>query len=150
MTITHEELCQLIPHHGSMCLLDSVIDWGEESINCRSLSQCDSDNPLSVGGILTAVNGIEYAAQAMAVHGALLSASSTSPDVAYLAAIRGVNIYCSHLHDQPELFIHCKRLGGDSNGFIYNFEISNSDKRLLEGRATVIKQQNNNQRNLTA
>lgn len=139
MPLNHQQLCRLIPHHGSMCLLDSVQEWSEASIRARATSQCDPDNPLREGGKLAAVNGIEYAAQAMAVHGALLQNSDAAPEVAYLAAVRGVQLHCERLDDQPELLLECQRLGGDSNGFIYAFTVSNGDTLLLEGRATVLK-----------
>jgi predicted hotdog family 3-hydroxylacyl-ACP dehydratase len=123
-----------------MCLLDSVLEWSEGAICCRATSQCDPNNPLRENGRLPAIHGVEFAAQAMAVHGALLRKGDTPPEVAYLAALRGVQLHCEQLHDQPELLLHCQRLGGDSNGFIYAFEVSNGEALLLEGRATVIKQ----------
>ena len=138
MQLGHEQLCRMIPHEGSMCLLESVVEWSDEKIVCRSVSQTDHNNPLLSDGNLSAINGVEYAAQAMAVHGALLQQSDTPPSVAFLAALRSVNLYCDHLHEQPELFLSCQRLGGDSNGFIYTFEVSNGDNLLLDGRATVL------------
>ncbi len=139
MLLDHQALCQLIPHSGSMCLLDSVLAWSEESIQARAISQCDPHNPLRENGSIGAINGVEYAAQAMAVHGALLLGSDAPPEAAYLAAIRGVALHCEHLHDQAELLLTCQRLAGDSNGFIYAFEVSNGSSLLLQGRATVIK-----------
>ena len=64
-----------IPHKGSMCLLDGVTQWSEAEIVCHATSHRDPGNPLrsvdrDVNGLgITA--GIEYAAQAMAVHGAI-------------------------------------------------------------------------------
>ena len=75
----------------------------------------------------------------MAVHGAVLLGSDAPPETAYLAAVRGVELHCEHLHEQAELLLNCQRLGGDSNGFIYAFEVSNGTSLLLQGRATVIK-----------
>ena len=62
-----------IPHQGSMCLLDYVEAWDRERIRCRASSHRAADNPLRAYGRLGAACGIEYAAQAMAVHGALLA-----------------------------------------------------------------------------
>lgn len=137
--MNHEELCRLIPHAGSMCLLDEVIEWDKDSIRCRAISQSSPDNPLREKGKLSAINGVEFAAQAMAVHGALLQGDSEPPSEAYLAALRGVKFYSERLDDQAELLLNCQRLGGDSNGFIYAFEVHGSESLLLEGRATVIK-----------
>jgi predicted hotdog family 3-hydroxylacyl-ACP dehydratase len=144
MSLTHDTLCEMIPHHGSMCLLDSVIEWNETSISCRATSQCERHNPLRQNDVLTAINGVEYAAQAMAVHGALLDRAADKPGVAYLAALRGVTLHCDTLHQYPELILQCQRLGGDSNGFIYTFQVNNDKTVLLEGRATVIKEKEDN------
>lgn len=141
--MTHADLCELIPHHGNMCLLDSVIEWNDVDIQCRATSQCEPDNPLRHNGALGAVNGIEYAAQAMAVHGALLDRATNKAGVAYLASLRGVKLHCETLHQIPELFLQCQRMGGDSNGFIYAFEVRSNESLLLEGRAIVIKEKVN-------
>lgn len=143
MSLTHDTLCEMIPHHGSMCLLDSVIEWNETSISCRAISQCEPHNPLRKDDALAAINGVEYAAQAMAVHGTLLDRTADKAGVAYLAALRGVTLHCDTLHQYPEMILQCQRLGGDSSGFIYTFQVSNDKTLLLEGRATVIKGKEN-------
>jgi predicted hotdog family 3-hydroxylacyl-ACP dehydratase len=60
-----------IPHHGRMCLLDEVLEWDAQHIRCRSGTHRQPDHPLRSQGRLGAACGIEYAAQAMAAHGAL-------------------------------------------------------------------------------
>ena len=67
-----------IPHQGSMCLLDAVLAWDSGQIHCRASSHRQPDNPLRAAARLGAACGIEYAAQAMAVHGALLAPSDRS------------------------------------------------------------------------
>jgi len=56
-----------------MCLLDEVLSWNATRVQCRSSTHRDASNPLRNRGCLAAVCGIEYAAQAMAVHGALIA-----------------------------------------------------------------------------
>jgi hypothetical protein len=46
------------------------------------------DNPLRAAGSLGVANAIEYAAQAMAVHGALLGGSDGAPQAGYLTSVR--------------------------------------------------------------
>lgn len=140
MRLNHEQLCQLIPHAGSMCLLDSVIDWNEEAITCRAISQTFADNPLRHNNSVAAINGVEYAAQAMAIHGALLNDDQDSPSIGYLAALRNVKLEVPSLQHENELLLSCRRLGGDANGFIYEFEVKGASSLLLSGRATVIIQ----------
>ena len=59
-----------IPHQGGMCLLDRVESWTGTEIVCRTRSHLAADNPLRYQCSLGIANGIEYAAQAMAVRGA--------------------------------------------------------------------------------
>ena len=61
----------MIPHTGAMCLLDGVLQWDTSTIQCVSRSHRDAHNPLRIDGRLPTLCGIEYAAQAMAVHGGL-------------------------------------------------------------------------------
>ncbi|UCE90426.1 MAG: hypothetical protein JSW10_06340, partial [Pseudomonadota bacterium] len=73
MPIERDELCSLIPHAGTMCLLHTVEQWDEVSIVCTAISHHEADNPLCSKGALGAVHALEYGAQAMAVHGGLLA-----------------------------------------------------------------------------
>ena len=64
---------ELIPHAGTMCLLENVVELDDTSISCETCSHLDPRNPLRHKGHLSSLCGIEYAAQAMALHGALRS-----------------------------------------------------------------------------
>ena len=72
MRLSRNQIAERIPHAGRMVLLDEVVEWDEEHIVCRSSSHQDRANPLYLAGQLSSVCAIEYAAQAMAVHGSLL------------------------------------------------------------------------------
>ena len=141
-----------IPHRGSMCLLDEVVDWSTERIRCRTRTHRDADNPLRAGGRLGVACGIEYAAQAMAVHGALSheaaataagapapGASTPVPEAGFLAGVRGVQFYVERLDDVPgDLICEAVRVAGDSGSALYEFELRGADRTLLRGRATVM------------
>ena len=122
-----------------MCLLNAVVDWSETAISCRAVSHADPDNPLRADHRLGAAAGIEYAAQAMAVHGALLAAASDAPRRGYLASVRGVNLHVDRLDDLPgELTVSAERLSGDGNHILYRFAVAHAGRSLVEGRAAVI------------
>ncbi len=76
--MNHDAICARLPHAGRMCLLDRLEAWDGDSITCFATSHRDAHNPLRRAGRLPAVAGVEYAAQAMALHGNLLSALHTS------------------------------------------------------------------------
>ena len=128
-----------IPHQGSMCLLDAVTEWSESAIACRATSHADPANPLRAEGRLGAANGIEYAAQAMAIHGALIAGDDAAPRQGYLTSVRGVSLHVARLDDLPgELDVSAERLSGDANNILYQFSLSHAGRCLLEGRAAVV------------
>ena len=65
----------LLPHAGRMRLIDRVVSYDEQSIICESSSHRAPDHPLAEAGVLSIICGLEYGAQAMAIHGALLADS---------------------------------------------------------------------------
>ena len=137
--LDHAGIAARIPHQDAMCLLDAVVDWSQAAISCRAISHADPANPLRAEGRLGAAAGIEYAAQAMAVHGALLAASNDAPRRGYLASVRGVQLHVARLDDLPgELSITAECLSGDGNHVLYRFALGHAGRCLLEGRATVI------------
>lgn len=137
--LDHAWIAAHIPHQGSMCLLDAVLDWSENAISCRAISHRDPANPLRADGRLGAANGIEYAAQAMAIHGALLAGEDGPPRQGYLTSVRGVTLHVTRLDDLPEaLTVQAERLSGDANNILYQFSLSHAGRCLLEGRAAVV------------
>ena len=137
--LDHTWIAAHIPHQGTMCLLDAVVDWSATAISCRAVSHTDPDNPLRAADRLGAASGIEYAAQAMAVHGALLAGDDGAPRQGYLTSVRGVHLHSARLDDLPgPLDIRAERLSGDGNTILYQFSVDHQGRKLLTGRAAVI------------
>lgn len=137
--LNHAEIAARIPHQGSMCLLETVVDWSASHISCRAISHQDLNNPLRAAERLGAANGIEYAAQAMAIHGALLANLDDTPRQGYLTSVRSVALHVARLDDLAgEIDVQAERLSGDSNNILYQFSLSHAGRCLLEGRAAVI------------
>lgn len=137
--LDHAAIAARIPHAGSMCLLHEVVTWSAESIECRARSHRDPSNPLRARGQLAAIHAVEYAAQAMALHGALLGgegAPATRPG--YIGAIRALDLHARRLDDVVvDLVIHANRLGGDASHVLYEFAIRAGERPLVEGRISV-------------
>jgi len=153
-----------IPHQGRMCLLDEVLDWNAQHIRCRTTTHRAPDNPLRSHGRLGIACGIEYAAQAMALHGALAggaangavdcvvdsvvdSAESGAPQtiagrpsrVGLLASVRDVRLMVLRLDDiESDLICQVTHLAGDGLTAMYEFALRDRDRSLLSGRASVI------------
>ena len=127
----------LVPHQGAMCLLDQVEACDAGSIVCMATSHRDPTHPLRRDGMLPAVCGLEYALQAMALHGALTAGAAQG--VGFLAALSGVVMATERLDDVAgELRIDATALARESRGFIYGFEITGGGRALMSGRATVV------------
>jgi len=138
MLMTRDDIAALIPHSGSMCLLDGVLSWDENTIICRTASHRLPDNPLRSNGRLAGVCGVEYAAQAMALHGGLTGGGSR-PSAGYLASIRDLTCFVGRLDDiSDDLTIRAGKLLGEGNRVIYAFTVRAGDLDLLTGRAAVV------------
>jgi predicted hotdog family 3-hydroxylacyl-ACP dehydratase len=128
----------LIPHAGRMCLLDELLGYGPEHIQCLARSHLATDNPLRVQDRLAGVCGIEYAAQAMALHGRLTSQAAT-PRAGFLASVRELTCHVARLDEiRADLLIDAQRLMGEESRVVYAFSLSAGGTLLLEGRAAVI------------
>lgn len=149
-----------IPHHGSMCLLDEVLEWDAQHIRCRSGTHRLPNHPLRSRGRLGTACGIEYAAQTMAAHGALAAATAAAvgraratgaaaptgdaavnarPEAGFLAGLRDVRLYVPRLDDlAADLFCEAALVAGDHGTALYEFNVWHGAQRLLSGRAMVV------------
>ncbi|MDN7905835.1 hotdog family protein [Burkholderia diffusa] len=133
-----------IPHEGAMCLLDRVEAWDAARIRCSATSHRDPHNPLRSHGRLASVCGIEYAAQAMAVHGALVCTQHAQtepvrPRAGYLASVRNVDAFVHRLDTfELPLIVDAERIGGDDRSVLYDFTLRCGERVLLGGRAAVM------------
>lgn len=139
-SLDHAWIARHIPHQGSMCLLDQVEEWDQQRIQCRATSHRAADNPLRADGRLGAACGIEYAAQAMAVHGALLApADNIRPRVGYLVSVRGTRLHVPRLDDiAADLRVEATCITRSENNILYQFSVSAAGRLLLDGRAAVV------------
>jgi predicted hotdog family 3-hydroxylacyl-ACP dehydratase len=138
--MTNSPLSSLIPHQGSMCLLERVIEWDEQSIRLATASHRSADNPLRANGRLRAVHLCEYGAQAMAVHGALKAqASGGQAPPGMLVSLRAVSFDCDYMDALPgELLIDARCLHADGSSQQYAFSVLHAGSTLATGRAAVV------------
>ena len=147
-TLDHAGIAASVPHGGSMCLLHRLHGWSAERIDCSAISHRDPANPLRTQGVLLAVNAIEYAAQAMALHGSLSAEMSAElsaepgarPTPGFLASVRAVKLHVPRLDDAAgALRIVATRQAGDTRQALYTFTLLDEQGALLvDGRATVV------------
>jgi predicted hotdog family 3-hydroxylacyl-ACP dehydratase len=139
-TLDHTGIRARVPHGAGMCLLHAMPAWAADRIECTATSHRDADNPLRSGGTLPAPCAIEYAAQAMALHGSLCADEGAAPTPGFLASVRSVNLHVLRLDDVAgALHISARRMAGDTRQALYAFTVHDERCTLLvDGRATVI------------
>jgi predicted hotdog family 3-hydroxylacyl-ACP dehydratase len=137
--MTRDEVARLIPHRGAMVLLDGVFAWDETSIRCWSSRHRAPDNPLRQEGRLGALCAIEFAAQAMALHGGLAGNVGAGPRAGYIASLREIACRCDRLDEiAGDLEIEARQLMGEAAQVVYSFAVRGDGRELVAGRATVI------------
>ena len=134
----------LIPHAGSMCLLDAVCRFDDSTIHAVSSSHLHADHPLRGTSGLHAVHLAEYGAQATAVHGALLARSRGVETVrpGRLVSLREFVLNIENLEgliDALDVTAQC--LYADESGAQYSFRIEHAGVLLAHGRVAVIHPQ---------
>jgi predicted hotdog family 3-hydroxylacyl-ACP dehydratase len=117
--LDHAAIAARVPHQGRMCLLDRVLGWDDAHIVCEATGHTDPAHPLRDDGRLGAAIGVEYAAQAMAVHGALMAGPHGAPTPGYLASVRALQLHADRLDLQPApLRVTATRLSGDGRAHV--------------------------------
>jgi len=127
----------LIPQAGAMCLLERVIACDSETIECGALSHREPGNPLRRDDALPVTAGIEYAAQAVALHGAIHNPAA-KPRRGYLVTLSELRWQVERLDDVgPELVVRARRLSVSGAGASYTFSVSAQGRELLSGALVI-------------
>ena len=144
------DIHSLIPHAGSMCLLDCVAMFDATRIACHASSHRDPANPLRHNNQLSVQAGIEYAAQAVAAHGSLLArlhGDTTSPRSGMIAVLTDISWHVDRLDTLvADLTVTAEKLADLPQGLNYSFALSadNSEpadqQTLLEGELIIALQ----------
>ncbi len=134
------EIAARVPHSGTMCLLHALHESSATHVLCSTASHRTADNPLRSASGLLSCNAIEYAAQAMALHGAMSAAADDPPRGGRLASVRGVKLHVPRLDTiDGLLFVLAERLAGDTGQAMYQFTLRDErHNTLAQGRATVL------------
>jgi predicted hotdog family 3-hydroxylacyl-ACP dehydratase len=133
-----------VPHSGAMCLLDRVVSWNSDTIHAQADEP--ANHPLAINGQVDSTTAIEYAAQAMAAHGALLGElaiaqgqPTRTPTMGFLASVRSVICHKPFIGTEHfPIEIVATRVAGTDSPVSYEFEVSHNDATLVSGKATVV------------
>lgn len=140
LLIGRDEILKHVPHAGRMCLIEEVASWDAGSIVCIARNHTRTDHPLRRFGRLSSLHLIEYGAQAMAIHGALLERERGSkPQPGMLVAVRAFTATVASLDalDGP-LEIDARPELARSGALIYAFRCRHGSTTIASGRVTVM------------
>jgi predicted hotdog family 3-hydroxylacyl-ACP dehydratase len=134
-----QRIAALVPHAGTMCLLERIEHWDDSSVTVATTTHRDPANPLAGRAGLRAIHLCEYGAQAMAVHGGLAAqARGERAQPGLLVSLRDVTLACDFVQDLGgELLVEARRLHDSGTAWQYEFRVTHAGRLLAHGRATV-------------
>ena len=136
MTLTRTDIERLVPQRGAMCLLDAALAWDASHIHCRAAAP-GPGHPLARQQAVPAIAAVEYAAQATAVHGALLD-PALAPRAGLLAKLSEVQLHADAIpRDGGALEVRAERLSHSAAGCLYAFTVACGQRPIASGRLLV-------------
>ncbi len=129
----------LLPHAGRSRLITRVVSVDAGGIVCEGSPLDAPDHPLRVDGRIERAALVEYAAQAMAIHGRLRSGEAGPAGVGYLIAVHDMRLGGPG-PDAPAgvLRIEAREVLSMGGQVSYAFTATAADGReLASGRASV-------------
>jgi len=124
-----------------MVLLDAISLWDQQTIRCLTQSHLLPDNPLRDGGVLSVFAGVEYAAQAMAIHARLLDSATADipPRKGFLAVASKLNANVDVLdHIAAPIQVEANMLAHNTDSSLYAFSLTADGQTLLSGQLTAV------------
>src|SRR5689334_3666377 len=133
--LSRDAIEALIPHRGTMCLLDRVVEWDKDRVVLTTSTHRSLENPLRLDGRLRAIHLCEYGAQAMAVHGGLCAqAEGKTAKPGFLVSLRDVRLHIDYVDQlDGDLQVTAQRLMETSGSWQYAFTIDHADATLATG-----------------
>jgi predicted hotdog family 3-hydroxylacyl-ACP dehydratase len=135
-----DAILALIPHQGTMCLLDRIVEWDSNQVVLATRTHRSADNPLRLDGRLRAIHLCEYGAQAMAVHGGLSAQSDgKTARPGFLVSLRDVTLNVDFIDAlEGEIMINAQRLLESAGSWQYSFAATHAGETLASGRAAIM------------
>jgi predicted hotdog family 3-hydroxylacyl-ACP dehydratase len=134
------DIASLLPHAGTARMIERVLRWDREHIVTATTRHRAVDNPLRKEGRLAAVHLAEFGAQAMAIHGGLLTtADGGVPQPALLVSVRDLVTLRDFIEAlDGELEVIARVLLAAAGSFQYSFEVRHDGETLATGRVAAM------------
>ena len=142
-TLDRAALGAWIPHRGPMCLLERMSAWSASAIECIAVNHRDPRHPLRSASGLLASAAIEYAAQAMALHGALAPtprATAPRPGSRQRARRppRARRPRRPAGRNSRRAVVRAERQAADAGRILYAFRVLHDGCEIASGRIAVV------------
>lgn len=136
------DIARRIPHAGRMSLLHALHRWDGDTLVCSAVNHTANDHPLRTPHGLLTPTAIEYAAQAMALHGGLIAEREqpgAAPTPGFLASVRNVRMHVERLDTLTSpLTVTVTRQAAQGASILYSFVVAADAQAVIDGRATVV------------
>jgi predicted hotdog family 3-hydroxylacyl-ACP dehydratase len=135
--LQHDEIARLLPHKGAMCLLDNALDCNAESIRCLA-DAARPGHPLRDAAGVSVVHGVEYGAQAAALHQMITRPELRGATGGMLLQMRNVEFSADYLDRLPQpLTITARCAMASSELARYFFAIHSANVLASQGELTL-------------
>jgi predicted hotdog family 3-hydroxylacyl-ACP dehydratase len=135
MKLDRATIERLVPQAGVMCLLDAVSHWTPASIVCTA-SAPGADHPLARDASVPGIASCEFAAQAAAIHGALIE-HALGPRPGVLAKLMGIEVHAHEFPRGEQVIVRADMLSRVAAGCLYAFEVRAGERQVCQGRLMV-------------
>jgi predicted hotdog family 3-hydroxylacyl-ACP dehydratase len=126
----------MLPHAGTMCLLDTVEAWDAHAVHCTAAAP-GASHPLRRDGLVPAIAAVEYAAQATAVHGSLLGGEGQRAG-GMLVKLSDVVLHADSLPASgAALDVRAWMKARAQSGCRYAFAVSAGGEPIADGMLTI-------------
>lgn len=126
-----EQALERMPHAGPMRLIERIDHAAEDTLTCQARPHDLPDYPLRLDGTLYTAALVEIGAQAAAAHASLHGMGAAHTGL--VLSLSNVRV-SSDVVEAPDPFrIEAKRQHLMDNAASYVFEITQSDRQLVEG-----------------
>lgn len=126
-----EQALARMPHAGPMRLIERIDHAAEDTLTCQARPHDLPDYPLRLDGTLYTAALVEIGAQAAAAHASLHGMGAAHTGL--VLSLSNVRV-SSDVVEAPDPFrIEAKRQHLMDNAASYVFEITQSDRQLVEG-----------------
>ena len=142
MNASMDNIDVLLPHAGTARMIERVLRWDADRIVAATARHRAADNPLRRDGRLAAVHLVEFAAQAVAIHGGLRNAAEgRPPQPALLVSARDVQVTRDYIDDLPgEIEIEAHALLINQASWQYEFTVRHAGAAIASGRVAAMAQ----------